>query len=76
MIIYTHVLNRARRVLAARLARLDEEVSMLIRITYRDKCLDGQNAIEGRDSIVPLVGYPKASYADRKPEFRIFCGSL
>jgi len=39
---------------------------MLTRITYRDRYLDGQKAIEGKDSIVPLVGYPKASYADNQ----------
>lgn len=49
---------------------------MLIRMTYRDDCLDGQKVIEGIDFIVPLAGYPKASHADRKQEFRILRGSI
>ena len=52
------------------------EVFMLIRITYRDKCLDEQKVIERTDFIVPLTGYPKASYTGKKRELRILCGSI
>ena len=66
----------ARRVFAARWTRFERKVLMLTRITYRDKCLDGQKAIKGTDFIVPLAGYPMAFYKGRKQERRILCGSI
>ncbi len=66
----------ARWLFAARATRFEGKVLMLIRIAYRDKCLAGQKVNEGHNLIVPLTGYLKASYADRKEEFRILCGSI
>ena len=45
---------------------------MPIRKTYRNKCLDDQQVIEGTDFILPLAGYPKPWYKDRKQELRVY----
>ena len=43
----------------ARWTCFERKILMLIRITYRDKCLDGQKIIGETDFIVPLAGSPK-----------------
>ena len=51
-------------------------VQETIRITCRNKCLDGGQAIDSTDLIAPSVANPKASNTVRNTEIRILCGSI
>jgi hypothetical protein len=53
-----------------------EQVIMPIRISCRDKPLNGVQLIEFKEVNTPLASNLKASNMDRKAHFRILCGSV
>ncbi len=49
---------------------------MSIRISCRDKSLNSVQLVEYKEVNTLLASDPKASYMDRKTNFRILCGSV
>ena len=49
---------------------------MPIRIKCRDKPRDRVQPTEDEVLCAPLVDDPEACYTDRKPKFRMLCGSI
>ena len=49
---------------------------MLTRITRHGKLWHGKEVTEAKGIIAALADGSTACYADRKPEFRILCGSI